>query len=309
MSYQCAACGKRGDGLKMKRFPACKAETYCNKRCQRAHYREHKKECGKRAAAAKSPEPEQFSLMTDEEVFRQPSPNEDCPICFLPLPLIGSMTNYRACCGQKLCHGCWYADNEQRDCCPFCRTPKESTIDEYVEWLEERMKAKDAYAYYLKGCQYNFESEGKGHALEQAFANWLKAGELGAPAAHYWVAKAYHNGWAVKKDTKKATYYFQLGAVKGDLMSRHMLARNEYDNGNVDRSMKHWMIAASAGDEKAAMELQKAYRVGHLTKDDFVRTLRAHKQSYDQMKSDQRDTAFLETKKHCVNLYGETVEH
>ena len=30
--------------------------------------------------------------ISDDELFKQPPPKEDCPICLLPLPLLGSGT-------------------------------------------------------------------------------------------------------------------------------------------------------------------------------------------------------------------------
>ena len=44
----CAACGKEGDSLKA--CTACKLVKYCNRDCQIAHRKQHKKACKKRAA-------------------------------------------------------------------------------------------------------------------------------------------------------------------------------------------------------------------------------------------------------------------
>ena len=67
----CANCGKEGsDGLKA--CTACKLVKYCNRDCQIAHRSKHKKACRKRAAEIRG-----------EELFKQPPPKEDCPICLL----------------------------------------------------------------------------------------------------------------------------------------------------------------------------------------------------------------------------------
>ena len=48
--------------------------------------------------------------------------------------------------------------------------------------------------------------------------------------------------------------------------------------------MKHFMILAKSG--------QAGFKNGHVTKDDdYERTLRAHKESQDEVKSEQRDKA------------------
>ena len=71
----CAACGKEGDNLKS--CVACKLVKYCNRDCQVSHRRAHKKECKKRAAE-----------LYDEQLFKEPSPPEQCPICKLFCQLI-----------------------------------------------------------------------------------------------------------------------------------------------------------------------------------------------------------------------------
>jgi hypothetical protein len=49
---------------------------YCNADCQRKHWAKHKKECKQRAAE-----------LRDEALFKDPPAKEDCPICFLPMPV------------------------------------------------------------------------------------------------------------------------------------------------------------------------------------------------------------------------------
>ena len=128
----CANCGKEGsDGLKA--CTACKLVKYCNRDCQIAHRSMHKKACRKRAAE-----------MRDGELFKLPPPNEDCPICLLPLPLLGSGIVYKTCCGKIICSGCHHApvkDNLGNEIigekCPFCRTPVPTSI-ERIERYKKR---------------------------------------------------------------------------------------------------------------------------------------------------------------------------
>ena len=53
------------------------AVKYCDATCQRNHWSKHKKDCKRRAAK-----------IHDEALFKDPPAKEDCPICFLPMPLI-----------------------------------------------------------------------------------------------------------------------------------------------------------------------------------------------------------------------------
>ena len=47
--------------------------------------------------------------ISDEELFKQPSQKEDCPICFLLLPTLRTGWRYYSCCGKVICSGCAHA--------------------------------------------------------------------------------------------------------------------------------------------------------------------------------------------------------
>ena len=51
------------------------------------------------------------------------------------------------------------------------------------------------------------------------------------------------------------------------------------------------MIAAGAGHDDSLTKIRDCFMNGYATKDDFEKTLRAHKDAKDEMKSDQRDEA------------------
>ena len=51
----------------------------------------------------------------------------------------------------------------------------------------------------------------------------------------------------MEADTKKAKYYYEVAAMRGNAMARHNLGAMEEHSGNMDRAVKHWMIAAGAG--------------------------------------------------------------
>ena len=131
----CANCGKgEEDAGDLKACTACKLVKYCNRDCQIAHRKQHKRECKKRAAE-----------LHDEQLFKQPPPNEDCPICMLPLPELATGYKYKSCCGKIVCSGCIYAV-EKRDgvgLCPFCRTPTPTSDEEII--VIERLKKRKAF--------------------------------------------------------------------------------------------------------------------------------------------------------------------
>ena len=89
----------------------------------------------------------------------------------------------------------------------------------------------------------------------------------------------------------KAKYYYELAAMGGSITARHNLGACEKDAGNMDRAVKHWMIAAGAGCDKSLKAIRVCYLDGDATKDDFEKALRAHKEAKDEMKSEQREAA------------------
>ena len=72
----------------------------------------------------------------------------------------------------------------------------------------------------------------------------------------------------------------------------------EMQNDQVVRAVKHWVIAATQGDDEAIEQLMKMFSVGCVEKDVLAATLRAHKAAVDATKSPQREEArkFFERK-------------
>ena len=51
------------------------------------------------------------------------------------------------------------------------------------------------------------------------------------------------------------------------------------------------MMSAAAGCDNSLKAIREAFLSGHATKYEFEKALRAHKESKDEMKSDQREAA------------------
>ncbi|KAL7529204.1 hypothetical protein ACHAXR_002848 [Thalassiosira sp. AJA248-18] len=251
--------------------------------CQKAHRPNHKKECKKRV-----------SEIFDEALFKTPPPNEDCPICFLRLPLCPSYSQYKVCCGKIICDGCVYADIIAGRCiegiCPFCRAPATTSHEGAVEMLRKRIEAGDAIAMDKLGFRYS-EGNGVPQDFNKALELWHQAAKLGCARSHCGIGGAYQKGEGVEKDAKKAKYHWELGAMGGDVLARYNLGIVEANAGNMIRAMKHFMILAGFGHDESLNKIQYGFSHGHVTKDEFEKALRAHKESKDEMQSDQRDTA------------------
>jgi len=55
--------------------------------------------------------------------------------------------------------------------------------------------------------------------------------------------------------------------------------------------VKHWIIAATQGDDDSINNLIFAFKQGHVSKDDLAAALRAHQAAVDATKSPQREAA------------------
>ena len=141
----CASCGvAEDDDTKLKKCTACYLVKYCGIKCQKAHRKQHKRACKKRAAE-----------LRDELLFKQPesSHDGDCPICCLPLPLFDRNKSIMfSCCSERICQGCCYA-NEKREIemrlaskCPFCRHPRPKSEAECEQLAMKRIDANDCTA-------------------------------------------------------------------------------------------------------------------------------------------------------------------
>jgi hypothetical protein len=147
---------------------------YCNGICQKKHWPTHKKVCKRRAAE-----------LHDEALFKDPPPKEDCPICFLPMPIklvscislpsatISSvpindyakanmelaaedMEVYYPCCGKSICRECFYSFGMSRKMkCPFCNSDNSNkTAEETIQEMMKRVEVNDAGAMTALGRYY-----------------------------------------------------------------------------------------------------------------------------------------------------------
>eukprot|EP00979_Chaetoceros_neogracilis_P016505 scaffold8254_cov133-Chaetoceros_neogracile.AAC.1 len=259
--HQCAACGDSDDGGgSLKACTACNLVKYCNRTCQ-------------------------------------PPPNEDCPICYLRLPIDLDQNIYQSCCGKILCLGCVYAHSvaaadTEKGKCVFCRTEASSSNEEEIERMKKRVEANDAWAMLNLGSYNQFGMLGLRQDHAKALELFHKSAKLENHHAHLILSLRYHDGVIVEKDTRKAIHHGQLGAMAGNVHARHNLGWDEKVNaGNMDRAYKHRMISANDGYDLSMKAVQEGYKNGLVTKDDYAKTIRAYGNSIDEMKSGDRDRA------------------
>ena len=278
----CANCGKEGSDLNI--CNKCKAVKYCNAACKKKHRIKHKKKCERRVAE-----------LHDEQLFIHPPKKEDCPICFLPLPLLGTGSKYKVCCGKSICSGCIHAVRLRDNgvgLCPFCRTPTSTSDEEGIERLKKRVEVGDANAIFTLGCNFAEGLFGLPRDRAKALELWQQAGELGCASAYFNIGNAYYIGRDVERDETKADHYYELAAMGGDPDARFNLGCSEKRVGNWDRALKHYMIAAGNGYNGSLKAVQHClYKHGHATKDDYAKALIAYQAYLEEVRSEQRDKA------------------
>lgn len=68
--------------------------------------------------------------------------------------------------------------------------------------------------------------------------------------------------------------------------------------GNVDRTVKHHMIAVRGGYNRSLKVIQELYTKGHAAKEDYTMALQAYQEYLGEIKSDQRDKAIAADEKY-----------
>ena len=126
---------------------------------------------------------------------------------------------------------------------------------------------------------------------DAAFNYATKASELGDSNAQLHLGLMYMVGKGVEEDVEKAGYHLEKAAIGGHPKARFILALYEEGEENIERAVKHHIIAANLGYEESMKALWKHYSLGNITKEELDATLRTHQAAIDEMKSEQRDAA------------------
>ena len=256
------------------------------------------KEHVRRAVEKHEEEIRRAAELHDIELFKQPQ-TEDCPICFIRLPILDPTgKKYMTCCGKVICSGCIHApvyDNQgnvvTKKSCPFCRTPQPITEKENIKREKKRVELDDPIAIYNTGCNYAEGLKGFPQDHTKTLELWHRAGELGFLLAYLNIGNRYHNGQGVEVDMEKAKQYYELAAIGGDETARYNLGVMENNAGNMNRALKHFTIAVRGGNVDCLETIKRLYSYGHATKDDYTKALRLYQEYLGEIKSPQRDEA------------------
>ena len=305
----CANCGKGEEGaIDLKFCTACKMVKYCNRDCQIAHRPQHKKACKKQAAE-----------LHDEQLFKEPQPPDECPICCLPLPINLKELSFKTCCGNVICNGCTNAmideavrrgkkNVEEAIICAFCRTPVETSDEEAIRRMNNLIGSSNGDAINAFGGRYAYGTHDVQQDITKANELYLRAGELGCAQGYNNLAQSYGNGRGVNIDKKKGKYYFELAAMNGDVDARVRLFGIEGKAGNRDRAMKHILMAARAGDNEALEKVKEGFMRGIFSKEEYGISLRAYHKRTEEAKSVEREKAIAkEQMVDMIESFGESL--
>ena len=300
----CVVCGVSGIGLKLSNEKLVYICTSCAlkvEHCTKDGVSDNTSRTISSDAVSDSLSRVDISDEDDNKLFQDPPPNEDCSLCMQPLPfatgICGVEKVYMTCCGKILCIGCSMAERCEMEkgnikaWCAFCRVPHSKSNKESVKRIKKRMQVDDDLAFLDLGMQYRDGTMGLPQDMNKALELWAQSAELGSINAHDELARAYQNGKGVAKDMNKAKHHWKLAAIGGHERARHNLGTFEAKFGSMNIAIKHYMIAAKSGHDDSLKEVGKGYKAGYVTKDEYAKTLRAHKDCWDEMKSEQRTKA------------------
>ena len=99
------------------------------------------------------------------------------------------------------------------------------------------------------------------------------------------------------KEVKKALHYYELGAMNGSTNARYNLGIKEGKAGNIDRALKHYMIAVRSGQSNSLEMIKKLYSRGRAPKEVYTAALQSYQVYLGEIKSVLRDKTAAATEK------------
>ena len=226
-------------------------------------------------------------------------------MCFVPLPLDAGESTYWSCCGKIICNGCNAETNRAGRvtnvkrakkklppldrACSFCRVAPTVSESKY----EERIGKGDGKAACSLARKYRNGDVRKDIPKDEVKSLELlhhAADDLGHPVAMTELGLRYSYGLdGAPKDKVKGRQYLDDAVKMGNVRARYILGCIEAENRNVNIAIRHWKLAAAAGDIFSVQLLWEHFYKGSLEKDELEETLRAHKEACDSMNSEERE--------------------
>jgi len=282
----CANCGKEPSdaGVKLKICTACRLVKYCSVDCQRAHRKQHKNACKRRASELK-----------DELLYGQGLEQHEghrCPICTLPIPTpLSEHSGLTMCCLKRICEGCNFSVQKRGMFdCAFCRTPMPEDDALRLAMLQKRVDANDPEATFFLGSQYFYGRNGVEKDVKRATELLTQAAEHGSIDAHFELGNRFYNEEGVQDETK-AVRHWEKAAMQGHAEARFKLGCLEGAKRNFPRAIRHCLISAKMGNDSSLEMMKRFFQEGFATKQQYAEALEGYQGSLQEMKSPERDEA------------------
>ena len=237
------------------------------------------------------------SETTDVELYGPLTEQEDCPICFLPLPLHDAEHVYMACCGQLICGGCAHASSlickkmKKSELCAFCRSETGQDDKAMVAQLRSRLEKNDVSATNNLAARYREGDLGLPKDEVMGLRLLLRAAELGSLVAIGNLASYFFTEDDVPQDSVFAMQLAMTAAKKGDWGAYSMLGCIYAKQEDVENAAKNFIFAARAGHE-VSMEFLRSYKVdgAKLVSDDDLEAIdEAYKEAVKLEWSEERE--------------------
>lgn len=239
-------------------------------------------------------------------LFVPQPPTEECPLCLIPLPRRDDQIVYPTCCGNMFCGACYYEServlaktNAKRAekklkrlslLCPFCRTPAPTSDEGIVRRLEKRAEKGDSKAVHALSSIYRDGDCGLAKDMRKFCELVHRAADLGDVIAIAELGGMYAAGVdGVSLDEPKGRELLQSAAKKGNTLALINLGALEARKGRAELGLEYLRTAAAAGDDDAVKKLWKGFRVGGISKDYLEKSLRAHQEANENMRSEERE--------------------
>jgi TPR repeat protein len=151
--------------------------------------------------------------------------------------------------------------------------------------MTKRVEANDPASIFILGDHYCNGLGGLQQDQTKGMELLTKSAELGCSKAHMNLSKHYHVGG----DMKKAKFHCEATAMLGCEVARYNSGCMEGTSGNMERAIKHWTIAASAGDFYAMHNLKAKFEGGLVSRETINSTLTDYNNSCAEMRNEERD--------------------
>ncbi|EJK67740.1 hypothetical protein THAOC_11189, partial [Thalassiosira oceanica] len=153
--------------------------------------------------------------------------------------------------------------------------------------IRRRVKKKDPEAICHLGEKYFQGDLALQKDVRKAIDLYTEAAELGSIQALFNLGNSYY----FQQDEKRAVQFWSKAAMQGHVLARHNLGLYEDGNGNFDRAVRHYLIAAKIGVKESVETIQLLLKDGDATKEQYAEALKGYRDAVEEMKSHDRDEA------------------